>query len=88
MDNESEPDGSIIVKLCRITHGGREGEEAHWKLEMMEKFNDYWKVKATCIDSEMRRFQVGDEIEFELDKSISIWDLDTELEHALREYDY
>jgi len=84
-DNEADENGLIHVTLKDFTYGGREIEESEWTLEMLDNYEFEWKVKATCIYSEMRRYHVGDELEFMLDKDCSIWDLDTVLEKALKD---
>lgn len=87
-DLEADEEGKISVTISSFYAGGRESDEATFSLEMISDMDDYWVVKATCTDSEMRRFVKGDEFEFDLYKDTSIWDLESEVERAAEENDF
>jgi len=84
-DNEAEEDKGIPVTITRFSSGGRESMESHWKTYATEDLEDSWNVKAICIDSEDRRYQPGDEVEFELYKDDEIWDIESRLQDELDE---
>jgi len=82
-DDEMEDDKGISVTLERGAGGGRELIESHWKVYAIEDLDDRWNVKAICIDSEDRRYQPDDEIDFEVNKDDDVWDLESLLQDAL-----
>lgn len=84
-DDETEDDLGIPVTISRSAAGGRESIESHWKIYATEDLGESWDVKAICIDSEDRRYQSGDEVEFELYKDDEIWDIESSLKKTLDE---
>lgn len=82
-DDEMEDDKGISVTLQRSAGGGRELIESHWKVYAIEDLDDRWNVKAICIDSEDRRYQPDDEIDFEVNKNDNVLDLESLLHDAL-----
>ena len=84
-DNEAEADLGIPVTVSRSTAGGRESIESHWKIYATEDLGESWDVKAICIDSEDRRYQPEDEVQFEIYKEDGVWDLESSLKNTLDE---
>ncbi|WQJ53776.1 MAG: hypothetical protein [Wendovervirus sonii] len=82
-DDEADENGLIHVNIGEFTEGGRESLTSKWSVEMLEESESYWVVKAICIESELRRFDVGDEITFNLYKDTAIYDLSDALLDAL-----
>lgn len=84
-DDEAEEDNGIPVTITRFASGGRENIESNWKIYALENLDDRWNVKAICIDSEDRRYQPEDEVEFEVFKDDKIWDIESRLQDTLNE---
>lgn len=84
-DDEAEDDFGISVTVSRSVAGGRESIESHWKIYATEDLGESWNVKAICIDSEDRRYQPEDEVQFEIYKEDDVWDLESSLKKVLDE---
>lgn len=82
-DSECNKEGKISAEIGIFTHGGREWDKAYFELEKYDEDDDYYQVKAVCINSEMRKIKKGYELEFDLPKDIDVWDIDSCLQDAI-----
>lgn len=84
-DSECNKDGKISAEIMRISAGGRECDRAYFELEKLDEDDDYYQVKAVCINSELRKIKKDYELEFDLPKDIDVWDIDSCLEDAIKD---
>lgn len=82
-EDECNKDGKISAEIGIFGAGGRELDKAYFELEKLAEDDDNYQVLAVCINSELRKIKKGYELEFELPKDCSVWDINDYLRSAI-----
>lgn len=82
-EDECNSDGKISAEIGVFSAGGREHDKAYFELEKLSEDKENYQVKAVCVDSELRKIKKGYELEFDLPKDCSVWDIDSYLQDAI-----
>lgn len=82
-EDECNKDGKISASIGVFSAGGREHDEAYFELEKLGEDEEFYQVKAVCVNSELKKIKKGYELEFDLPKDCDVWDIDSYLQDSI-----
>lgn len=80
-NEQCNSEGKITADFGYFFEGGRESLNTHWELEKTDEDEDYYYVHAVCTESDYPMVNVGYELDYEMPKDISLFDIDSYLQN-------
>lgn len=87
-EDEADKDGKIEATVKNFEDGGRTEISVTWELTLDHEDDDYYYAKGVVVDNDdFPDWKKGAELDFEIPKDSSIWDLEDYVRSAMEEAD-
>lgn len=87
-EDEADKDGKLEATIKDFHHGGRSESSVTWELTLDHEDDDYYYAKGVVVDNDdFPGWKKGSELDIEIPKDSSIWDLEDYVRSAMEDAD-
>ena len=87
-DDEADKDGKLEATVKDFHNGGRSESSVTWELTLDHEDDDYYYAKGVVVDNDdFPGWKKGVELDIEIPKDSSIWDLEDYVRSAMEDAD-
>ena len=87
-EDEADKDGKLEATIKDFHHGGRSESSVTWELTLDHEDDDYYYAKGVVVNNDdFQGWKKGEELDIEIPKDSSIWDLEDYVRSAMEDAD-